>query len=274
MLLRDLADNGILADLHKETCSKEIYRRVEMLEEPLRNDLKKALNTLKDRNRVSRRRKRSALPLTGQQWVETAKLEPALHAIVVDELNGSSDGDIVGLDDVLYSERWTQRSHTWTISMNVMGYRRVLTPLLRHARKLVLVDPYLCVNDAYKPVIELCAELLDAGRDKPDGFIKFHAKTQGSQNDVKWGMLLGGLKARFNHKYKVCLYKNLSQQFHDRFVLTNQCGVSAPNSLRVVHGGSTDWHLMDYGVANTRRAEFEAPVHPYLKHVDHEPLTV
>ena len=107
-----------------------------------------------------------------------------------------------------------------------------------------------------------------------DGFIEFHAKTQGSQNDVKWRMLLGGLKARFNHEYKVCLYKNSSQQFHDRFVLTDQCGVSAPNSLRVVRGGSTNWNLMDYRTAYALRTEFENPVHPYLKHVDHEPLTV
>lgn len=137
------------------------------------------------------------------------------------------------------------------------------------------------MNDAYKPVIELCAELLDAGREKPGGSIHFHAKIQGSHRDVEkyfndWRVLLGGLKTRFNHEYTVYLYEKhtASQRFHDRFVLTNQCGVAAPNSLKVVRGGSTDWHLMDYGVANTRRAEFEAPLHPYLKHVDHEPLTV
>lgn len=280
-LLRDIAANGTLADLHKSACSREIYRRIEALPKPVRDDLARGLNTLKDRNRIVRRPKTQGAPLTDQDWIDVANQENALHAIIVDDISGVDSDKLLKLDDVLDADPWTQRSMTWNISMDVAGYTKALTPLLRHATKLVLVDPYLCVSSDYKPVIELCAKLLGQSKGVSTGYIEFHASTQSSQTDVeqyfsKWKLYLNGLKARFRHEYKVCLYKKPveGQRFHDRFVLTNQCGISAPNSLRVIQGSSTDWHLMDYSIANTRRAEFEAPTHPYLERVSHEPLTV
>lgn len=280
-LLRDLAVNGVMADLHKEACSKEIKRRVEELPETVRGDLMLGLSVLRDRSRIVRRPKSTGTPQTSEQWVDVAKLENALHAIVVDDLSGADGDELLKLDEVLDADRWTQRSTTWSVSMDVAGYTRVLTPLLRHATKLVLIDPYLCVNRDYKPVLELCAELLGRSRGVSAGYIELHGSTQGPQTDVgqyfrEWEVFLNDLKTRFRHEYKVCLYQRpvAGQRFHDRFILTNQCGVSASNSLRIIQGNSTDWYLMDYSVAYTRRAKFEAPVHPYLKHVDHEPLTV
>lgn len=91
-----------------------------------------------------------------------------------------------------------------------------------------------------------------------------------------WRTALEPLHAQYGHTFKICLFEapKEGQRFHDRFILTDQCGISVPAGLGIVSGSSTDWHLMDYEVVNSRRADFESSVHPYLKHISPSPLAV
>jgi hypothetical protein len=279
-ILRDLAVNGLLADLHKSAWRKQILERIEALPPQLRQDVVKSLTTLMSRNRLVRHPRASHPVATDHDWLSLAATLENLHAIVANAVGTTVSCDnLVELDRVLDSELWSKRPTTWTVPMDRAGYAAALTPLLRYARKLLLIDPYLKADQAYVPVVELCARLLGFGRGDPKGMIEIHAKRQDQSvgNWFKaWRAVLEPLHSTYGHAFKVCLYETPTegQRFHDRFILTDQCGVSVPAGLSLVSGSSTDWLLMEYEVANARRADFESSVHPYLNHVSLEPMNI
>lgn len=286
-VLRGLASNGLIADLHKSTWRKHILKQVETLPPKVRQDLVKSLDTLHKRNRLVRRPSSAFAPTCDRDWHQIAATTDNLHAIVVSSLandnpNPPSD-NMLALEEVLDSELWTNRPLSLTVAMQAQGYRIALTPLLRYARKLLLIDPYLEASRNYQPVIELCSELLGRGRGEPAGTIHIHAKHHDPKRGTAswfsdWRSLLEPLHTKHGHRFQVYLYEKPEakgrQRFHDRFILTDQCGVSVPAGLSIVQSSSTDWHLMDHAVAEKHRAAFEGPVHPYLEHVAHEPLII
>lgn len=279
-VLRDLADNGLLADMHKSRWQKQVDKNIETLPLQLRRDVQKILSVLKTRNRLVRRPKSSVHPITEQDWLRVATELDNLHVIVASTHNAVENCDnLVELAAVLDSELWNNRDRTWKVPMDEAGYRTALTPLLRYARKLLLIDPYLGPGRANKSVVELCAELLGQGRSNPKSAIEIHAR-RGKDNDddwfSQWQQFLEPLHLSYGHIFKVHLYQSPQegQRFHDRYILTDQCGVSVPTSLGFLSGSTTGWNLMDFQVANTHRSDFESPRHPYLQHVAREPLVV
>jgi hypothetical protein len=279
-ILREMAENGTLADLNKSACSKEIFNRIEKLPEPVRTDLKRGLILLRDRNRLARRPKVTTDIDSKHSWLELALSDDTIDDIIVDYVSATRDSRLSELDRVFDSDAWNKRSRTWGFTMDEAGYRKVLTPLLRYATKLVLVDPHLNADPSYKPFIKMCAQLLGSRRSNQSGYIEFHSVTRdhhGSEKNLQqWHAYLTGLKAHWAHEYKVCLYEKPKegQRFHDRYVLTNQCGVSVPYGFQIVRGNQTDWTLLDYRSANARRAEYERHTHLSLAKLINNSLVV
>ena len=53
---------------------------------------------------------------------------------------------------------------------------------------------------------------------------------------------------------------------HDRFILTDQCGIFTPGGLECrthSHANSTDWSLLDEDVRQRRWNEYDPPVSPF-----------
>ncbi len=279
-ILRDLAVNGLLADLHKSAWRKHIMERVEALPPQLRQDVVKSLETLMSRNRLIRRPKASGPLATDHDWLLLAVALDNLHAIVSNAKDATVSCDsLLELDHVLDSDLWSSRPTTLTVPMDGAGYEAALTPLLRYARKLLLIDPYLRADRSYGLVIKLCAGLLGRGKGNPVGVIEIHAKRPNQSIESwfeAWRAVLEPLHSRYGHSFKVCLYEapTEGQRFHDRFILTDQCGISVPAGLGLVAGSTTDWHLMAYEVANARRADFESPAHPHFEHVNLGPMSI
>lgn len=279
-ILREMAENGTLADLNKSACSKEIFKRLEKLPEPVRIDLTRGLSVLRDRNRLARRPKVATDIDSNHSWLELALSDDTIDDIIVDYASTIRDSRLSELDRVFDSDAWNERSRTWGFTMDEAGYRKVLTPLLRYATKLVLVDPYLNVEPSYRLFIKLCAQLLGSRRSNPSGYIEFHSVTQDhhgrGKNLQQWHAYLAKLKTQWAHEYKVCLYERPKegQRFHNRYILTNQCGVSVPYGFQIVQGNHTDWTLLDYRSANTRRAEYERHTHLSLIRILGNPLVV
>jgi len=66
----------------------------------------------------------------------------------------------------------------------------------------------------------------------------------------------------------VFLWESLpgSESMHDRFILTDQCGISAPGGLDCrshSHANRTDWSLLDEDVRQRHWNEYDPPVSPF-----------
>ena len=234
------------------------------------------LNTLHDRQRFVRHPRSTKEPTTAEAWLGLALLahkHEAFHGIIVGQSLAEKywleDGHLLELGEVLDSAKWQERSTTLTVMQDEACYREALTPVLRYAKAVDLVDPYFSAGRRKGGAfVRLCAELLGQRRGgRVRGRVHIHAST--GQFNIRrpntisdwfdeWQELLEPLHKQYGHKFRVFLWEKPAegQRFHDRFILTDQCGISVPAGFDFVRGSSTDWNFLDYDVARERREHF------------------
>lgn len=299
-LLWGLCNNGLLASPGKEAGIKELYVRLANLS-PGRfqhvERVKALLHLLSDRKRIIRHARSKGTPLdTDQAWLD---LMVQLHASVpfkgiicgqheAQSSQGASTA-FIDVEQVLGSNIWRNRKNTHIITQNENDYRRILTPLLRYAKSLDLVDPYFSpTDDKYIRMLKLCMELLgrkpSSSPNEPFNYLESEI-TIHSYNPEKskepdavrlidrtnsWKTLLPTLGNRPNLKRISVIIWQARQdvytsttddgpRMHDRYILTDQCGVQVPSGLDCPGGKmakSTDWCLLDWEDYNERRKQY------------------
>jgi hypothetical protein len=140
-------------------------------------------------------------------------------------------------------------------------YRSMLAPLLRGAKWLQIVDPYVSFeSDQQFSIVKICAELLGNRRQGPlPGVITIHTERnpdEGSTVEIarsKWERQIRGLKHELviSHTFRVVIWQQDKgpDDLHDRFLITNQCGVSIPGGLACYSDDTTRktfWSLMSH----------------------------
>lgn len=271
-LLQGMCDNGLVASLDKGRWRQHVLVRVDNLPKDRHRDrVIRLLSTLSDRRRIVRHPKRTAgPPASDSDWLETAleahRLVPFYGIILTKRLLVQCDLDdptFMELSRAMDSSRWENRGRSVTLTQSEADYRAVLGPLLRHARVLDIVDPYMnCREPRFFTTVRLCAELMgQRGQDRLEGLIRIHAgdpAVVGSRHHQElaatrldeWERQLQPLVGRHHRTFEIFLWaKRLGgQPFHDRYLLTDQCGVSAPGGLDCPGGSEanrTTWVLLD-----------------------------
>lgn len=287
-LLRGIAENGLLANLHKDRWLRHVTgKRATSLSPALRDKILACLSVLYDRHRLVRHPKcMTGDPDTDMDWLHLA-LEShqriPFHAIVlsqpmIEDCDQKCDAFVEFLGS-LDSAKWNgRRCRTLTLNKSDADYRAALAPILRHAKSLSLVDPYLNTHESrYLDMVTICSNVMgQRGHARLQGRIHIHAES-GSQKPVgkqladymdDWEEKLRPLVTADGHRFKVFLWESLSgrESMHDRFILTDQCGISTPGGLDCrthSHPNSTDWNLLDEDARRYRLENYEAATSPF-----------
>lgn len=261
-VLRGACDNGMIANLHEGAWIKHVTERLQDCSPALKDKLKQCLLLIDKRKRLVQRSNANALdPVSDHDWLYvTLKSHQHMpfYGIVLGQAllnaHGTSDPVFINHASVLDSERWRNRRRTVMLTRSEPDYRTYLTPVLRHARKVVLIDPYLrCYAPHSFRIVEICAELL-AQRDRSisPGYIYIQAGNPNAWPIAtllhEWKQRLQPLANHYGYRFKVFLWRSRpSNRFHDRFILTDQCGIMSSNSLESFPNTSSTiiWSLLD-----------------------------
>jgi len=290
-LLRGMCDNGLVANLHNEGWHKHVISRLRGLSPELQHQVIECFNTLYDRNRlVAHPARNGGDPADDHDWLELALVSHRripFHSIFLSQglldLRLQCDPTFqeaacIEFSCALNSPLWRGRSQTLPLTQSLADYRRALTPILRHARALTLVDPYLTPHERrFYGTVELCAQLLgQRGFETRAGRIHIHAgdptaRTARNQEPVRdrlaaWASRLQPLVRRFRHRFKVFLWGRRpgGELFHDRYILTDQCGISVPAGLDYRNPPSrTTWTLLDNSTYLSRLQDYDQPTSPF-----------
>ena len=287
-ILKGLTENGLLANLHGGRWFTHVRdQRVTSLSPKLKNDVITLLNTLRDRHRLPLHPKSVQYdPKTDQQWLNLA-LEShhrvPFHAIILSEAlmknSGHKCDEFVEFSSSLGSEQWNlKRKRTLSLNKTKSDYCKALAPVLRHAKSLMLIDPWLnAVQSRFFDTVSICSNLLgQRGHIRLHGRIDIHAakirqKPEGAtlrDNLDTWGRKLEPLINQDKHKFRVFLWESIEhgETMHDRFILTDQCGISTPAGLDCrthSHGNSTDWNLLDEHARSKRWENYSPSTSPF-----------
>lgn len=287
-LLRGIAENGLLANLHKDRWLRHVTEnRATTLPPALKDKVFTCLKVLNDRHRLVRHQKcKEGDPDTDQDWLNLAfdsHDRIPFHAIILSQALMDSCGRecdaFVEFFGSLDSARWNgRRKRTLSLTKSDADYRSAFAPILRHAKSLVLIDPWLNAQESrYFNTVTICSNVMgQRGHARLQGRIDIHAEA-GKQKPkdrtvgdylTAWEQKLRPLIATDGHRFRVFLWESLpgSESMHDRFILTDQCGISTPGGLDCrthSHANSTDWSLLDEDVRQRRWNEYDPPVSPF-----------
>jgi len=294
-LLRGVAENGLLANLHKGRWLRHVTdKRATTLSPALRDKVFACLSVLYDRHRLVRHPKCMAGdPSTDMDWLNLALKSHGrirFHAIVlsqpmIDSCAQECD-DFVEFFGSLDSKQWeNRRKKSLTLTKSKAGYRQALAPILRYAKSLSLIDPYMnSHNSRYFDTVTICSNVMgQRGFSRLQGRIHIHAEADKQKPYGKslayyldaWEQKLRPLVTKDGHRFKVFLWKSISgsELMHDRFILTDQCAISTPGGLDCrthSHANSTDWSLLDEDVRQCRLNDYDPRVSTFTLLVDRE----
>jgi hypothetical protein len=189
----------------------------------------------------------------------------------------------VPLGKALDHECWQGRPKSVRLPKTEDQLKANLKPLLRYASRATLIDPYLtCRTDRFFNTVQQAADLLgnhDGQQER--GLIQIHAgdplyygedehKEPAKDRLDRWERDLKPVIAQWSHKFEVFLWRNRpgSKTFHDRYIITDQCGVSVPGGLDFgddpARANLTSWSWLESPiVADVLLREFNPSKSPY-----------
>ena len=287
-LLRGIAENGLLANLHKDRWLRHITEERAMSLPPnIHDKVLTCLSVLYDRHRLVRHPKcLTGEPSSDQEWLNLtfdSHERIPFHAIVLSQQLidgcGRECDEFVEFSGSLDSERWNSRKkRTLTLTKSDADYRKAFAVILRHAKALALIDPWLNSHESrYFDTITICSNVMgQRGHARLQGRIDIHAEAGKQRPDGMtvdasldaWEQKLRPLINADGHRFRVFLWKSLpgSESMHDRYILTDQCAISTPGGLDCrthSHANSTNWSLLDEDVRQQQWNDYAPSVSPF-----------
>lgn len=292
-LLKGICDNGMIANLNKDSWFKVIIKdRLPSIMSPgFKDKLVRYLSILQDRHRLVRHPKSThGNPSTDIEWLKLAleahkqiKFDGIIASSPILANCGEACKEFVDIMNVLDSSLWTGRRRTLTLNACEPYYRPVLDPILRHAKSLIIVDPYFSPHDQkFKNFLNICIEQMgQRGASKLPGRIQIHTGDPNADSyhsesiDERlnaWEKCMKELSLEsIPHRIKILMRKKRDdrngKKFHDRFILTDQCCIDIPLGTDTYYEStpnSTTWALLDYEDMRKKAEEID----PAMKFYD------
>jgi len=277
-LLRGLGEHGLLANLNAGDWIRQVCRNKSDPRMPYDAWIKveACLNRLTDMNRlVTHPRGPGGLEGDDFCWLKrvlarnSADGHSPFAAVFVNddvlELSELANEVFVNLSKALECPQWESRQRSGTLKKTEPELRNALGPFLKHARQTILIDPYMtCRSDRFFNTVQHSADLLGRGHGKQQpGRIIVHAgdpmvvgpeehREPIEKRLERWEEALRPVCNQWGHTCQVSLWgrKSGGPNPHDRYVITDQAGVSVAGGLDVlpvdqaVRAMTTDWAFL------------------------------
>lgn len=239
-----------------------IHQAIASLASPFRENLVRLVSVLHDRRRFVPRLYQtnpSHPPGNDKEWLSElirAHVESPFDFIVTLAATVTEYEKIPGcvycIQEVSDIPSYKEYERSRRIKRETSEFLEVLKPLLLHARSILLIDPHInpSVQRYRRPVAAMINATFDRGRYPAPAFVEMHLKAKEAPNEQeeefrKW--LLP--KMNQGSRVRVVLWEEKTGQetFHNRFILTELCGIKVGQGLdEPKHGGPDydDWDVM------------------------------
>ncbi len=249
--LRDILNHGIfIADFQTGNWSKLIQTTyINNYGTPaVRDKIIALIRQLKDRKKIIQLTNYNHEIINEDDWLKVIELhntDESLDLIISGQESYAQCKDQFSdkcccIDDVIADEKWDALKQRDSVGHKTQTtFSKTLQGMFAHANVIKLIDPYLRPNGQCKQVIQLCINYLKSKKnfDQGRGFIEIHTKADSDfsfdVNLSRWNSIFQSLSNPSFHSFRVYLWKDNSHidKFHDRYILTNNMGVSVTHSF-------------------------------------------
>ena len=254
--------NHLIGVVRKKSWRPAVYEAIASLEDPFRERIGKLLNIVKDRGRIIPRQYQTNignLLENDLSWLHEfllAHRENPFDAIVTSltsrENYDGSTNCVYDVKSILDAPMLQNYERSKQVKREVSEFIKILKPLLLYSRSILLIDPHIdpTVQRYKRPITGIINEAFDRGRYPSPAFFEIHLKAKEDipeqEKKIKEGfgpLMNPGTQAR------VVLWaeREIQETFHNRFILTDLCGIRVGQGLdEPKHGGPDhdDWDVM------------------------------
>jgi hypothetical protein len=262
LLVTITRESHVIGVVRKKLWRPTVFQAVASLPSPFRERLPNLLSVLKDRGRIISRQYQTNTEnafSSDPDWLEEfllAHKENPFDAIVTlletRESCQAPKDCIYDVESLLEASLFTSYEHSKRVKRETSEFVKILRPLLLYARSILLIDAYVdpTVERYRKPITALINAAFDRGRYPAPAIVEMHTKA-GDDVAIREAQMRTGLLPLMKPGtwVRVVLWaeRQIHETFHNRFFLTDLCGIEAGHGFdESKHGGRDhdDWSVM------------------------------
>ncbi len=252
-ILESLIDSGIIIGA-SNSWKEDVNHFLSQYDDADKDELENLLEMLSKRNRLSFSPSHKELR-DERSWIDA--IEKLNKQRSFDFAAGTiSSQSISVLEDI---DRKAYMNSGATIQkQTINNIKKILNPVLAYAEIIKIFDPYFKIQeDRFFNVLELMCEKLGNGYEEDEGYIiDIHTSVKSMLNKKKefdwetasgWVHKIKSLEKRYNHKITIKIWEDTDKnKWHDRWLITDQCGVSMGKGSDTGNWTDATWGLLDW----------------------------
>jgi len=253
-ILEDIVDSGIIIGISRKWQIK-VNDSINKYEDNERSELKEIFNRLGDRVRLVSYPISKDFGDNEDMWIYQAEQISKKRAfdIIVASKDTSSTKQIDSLDRRFFKNKGAKVGKQSRDFMNKM-----LSPILSYAEVVTIIDPYFSFNHKrFLDALEIiCKNLANHHGIKDKGIIDIHTsikamKINGEfkwQEAYSWSKIIKGYENKYEHPITLTIWEEVKKkdEWHERWIITNQCGISMGKGSDISEWTDSTWSLLDW----------------------------
>ncbi len=252
-ILESLIESGIVIAA-SNTWRNDVDFFLSAYDESDKDELENLLETLSKRNRLSFLSYDKKL-IDEKSWIGT--IEKLNQKRSFDFAAGTvTNKTIKVIEDI---DRKSYLNTGATIQKQTLSnIEKILKPILSYAEIIKIFDPYFKIQqDRFSTVLELICKKLGSGYSlNENNIIDIHTSVKSminSKNEFDWEMAKGwiqkiqSIEKQYRHEITIKIWEDTDKnKWHDRWLITDQCGVSMGKGSDTGNWTDATWGLLDW----------------------------
>lgn len=256
IFLTNLRTNGLLANMNNNEWLKKVNEYRKGLSPKLRDELSKIFEELSKRNRIVEH-KTLIEPILEEEidWLKLALKEDGIKPYLALLFTGKfqvENEKTMTLEKFMV-EDFSNDDNTPLLQQTLENMEKYLTDFLSYAKRLIIIDPYFTYNKEDEKALLLFAKLYARRRGvrikKRKIIINIFYNTRDRFVDPssqeyrqKWVTLFQNIYNKFDHIVRLNIWDD--RNMHDRYMITDQGGISNSNGFSAYDYRKPHWSLL------------------------------
>jgi len=255
--LKDIRKNGMLANINKNGWLKTVMQYRDKLSPTNRDKLSKLFNYLQDNHRIVEHATIVDENISSEMdWLKIAVKEDELSPYLAMLFTGNFEkphNKVTTVEEFMEDDVVDSLKSGFEFFHTKENITKYITDFLLYAKKFTIIDPYFCYNIRDEESLLLYAELFGKRRGERyknkriiiHTFYNTKDKYTDPQSDEfkdRWIATCKQIEEKYTHKVTINFW---NAPMHDRFMITNQGGISSGRGFTLNDKLESYWALMD-----------------------------
>jgi len=276
--LKQLRTNGLIANINKNQWMKAVIEYRNELSPEYRDKLSKVFEYLQDHHRIVEHETVVEENISSEMdWLNVAMKEDEIKPYAAMLFTGEVEkpnSKTYTVEEVMEHDLLDGLSTGLNLVHAIENIRKHVEDFLLYAKKLTIIDPYFTYNQKDDDALMMYAELFGkrrGNRYKNKKMIvhtlyntkdRYHDPDSDAYKD-RWITVCKRIHEKYHHRITINLWDDRSM--HDRFMITNQGGISAGRGFGINEKLDSYWVLMDDNTRSQKLNYFNPNVNPNIK---------